>query len=331
MANIVVDLERALALKRQDGTPGRTSPRVLAEGNGWTVADVICTAGPNDRPYEEQHERTAIAIVLAGSFQHRSANARELMTPGSLMLGNSGQSFECGHEHSEGDRCVSFWYAPDYFDRLSFDAGARGRSTAFITARVPPIRSLSSLVASVAAGAAGLPDVPWAELGVHLAADAIGLAAHPSSHSGAFPPNTEARVTRAIRRIDRRPDDPLTLETLAREAGLSPYHFLRTFERVTGVTPHQYVRRARLREAARRLITESGTVLEIALDCGFGDVSNFNRAFRTEFGRSPLAFRRNRLRVRLQEDDRPAQAGRYSVRAPQRQGATVNTSNAPQL
>jgi len=303
LAKIAVDLERALALKRRDGAPGRTSPRVLARGDGWTVADVICTSGPQDRPYEEQHERPTIAIVLAGSFQLRSAQSpqssqssrgRELMTPGSLMLGGPGQCFECGHEHGEGDRCVSFWYAPDYFERLAFDAGARGSLTRFRAGRVPPVRSLSSAAVSAAAGVAGVLDVAWAELGVHLAVHAIELSSHPSSRAGALPPNTEARVTRAIRAIDRHPDEPLTLEALAREAGLSPYHFLRTFERLTGVTPHQYVRRARLREAARRLIAESGTVLDIALDCGFGDVSNFNRAFRTEFGRSPLAFRRHR-------------------------------------
>jgi AraC-like DNA-binding protein len=57
------------------------------------------------------------------------------------------------------------------------------------------------------------------------------------------------------------------------------------------VTPHQYLQRARLREAATRLRTNSGKVVDIALDCGFGDISNFNRAFRTEFGVSPRAFR----------------------------------------
>ena len=84
----------------------------------------------------------------------------------------------------------------------------------------------------------------------------------------------------------------MTLGSLAREAGLSRFHFLRTFERLTGVTPHQYVMRARLREAAIRLVAESGNVLDIALDCGFGDVSSFNRAFRNEFGVSPRVFRR---------------------------------------
>ncbi len=58
-----------------------------------------------------------------------------------------------------------------------------------------------------------------------------------------------------------------------------------------GITPHQYVLRARLRDAANRLVGESDKVLDVAFDSGFGDVSNFNRAFRTEFGVSPRGFR----------------------------------------
>jgi AraC family transcriptional regulator len=85
----------------------------------------------------------------------------------------------------------------------------------------------------------------------------------------------------------------LTLADLAREAGLSPYHFLRTFARVTGVTPHQFLRRTRLREAALRLVAQPDNVLDIALDTGFGDVSNFNRVFRAEFGESPRSYRRS--------------------------------------
>jgi AraC family transcriptional regulator len=100
-------------------------------------------------------------------------------------------------------------------------------------------------------------------------------------------------VTRVVRTIERHSDAGLTLGRLAQEAGLSPYHFLRTFERLTGLTPHQYLRRARLREAAIQLAYSEprSKVLDIALDCGFGDVSNFNRAFRAEFGVSPRVYR----------------------------------------
>jgi AraC family transcriptional regulator len=78
---------------------------------------------------------------------------------------------------------------------------------------------------------------------------------------------------------------------LAREAGLSPYHFLRVFEHLTTLTPHQFVRRARLRNAAAHLAATPSRVLDIAYDCGFNDVSNFNHAFLAEFGVPPRTFR----------------------------------------
>ncbi|ANB72026.1 hypothetical protein AYM40_06315 [Paraburkholderia phytofirmans OLGA172] len=81
------------------------------------------------------------------------------------------------------------------------------------------------------------------------------------------------------------------LASLAAAAGLSEFYFLRTFQRVTGVTPHQYVLRARLRAAALRLHDDSAKVVDIALDCGFNDLSNFNHAFRAEFASSPRAWR----------------------------------------
>jgi AraC-like DNA-binding protein len=59
---------------------------------------------------------------------------------------------------------------------------------------------------------------------------------------------------------------------------------------VTGTTPHQYLLRTRLRAAATRLISGTERILDVALDAGFGDMSNFSRAFRTEFGVSPPRF-----------------------------------------
>jgi AraC family transcriptional regulator len=288
------DLDRALARRRQHGTPGCTSPRMIASGDTWTVADVVCTSGPDDRPFEEQHSWYAIAVVLAGTFEYRSPAGHALMTPGSLLLGNHGQCFDCGHAHGEGDRCVSFWFAPDHFERLAADAGARRGDMRFTVARVPPLRDLSPLTARAALGIAGSDETPWEELSIALAARTLQLSAGVSSDAGGSAPNAEARVAQAVRTIDRYPADGWTLGGLAQAAGLSRYHFLRTFDRLIGVTPHQYVLRARLRDAALRLVRDSGSVLDIALDCGFGDVSNFNRAFRREFGMSPGDFRRQR-------------------------------------
>lgn len=294
MAKIAVERAWALAQRATHGSPGRPTSRVLAQGEGWRVADVVCTSGPEDRPFEERHADVSIAIVAAGSFQYRSGAGRELMTPGSLLLGAPGQYFECTHEHAVGDRCLSFWYAPWYFEGLAADAGARGAKADFRTPRLPPLRALSPLVARACAGLAGSVDVPWEELSVRLAAQTVQLASGLSPDPRGAPPSAVARVTRTVRMIERHPDARLSLGSLAREARLSPYHFLRTFDRLTGVTPHQYVLRARLREAALRLAVEPAKVLDVALDCGFGDLSNFNRAFRAEFGVSPRVYRRAR-------------------------------------
>jgi transcriptional regulator GlxA family with amidase domain len=100
-----------------------------------------------------------------------------------------------------------------------------------------------------------------------------------------------ARVTEIVRAIEDAPSVAFSIRGMAQDARLSPYHFLRTFESLTGVTPHQYVRRVRLRHAAARLASERTKVIDVAFDSGFGDVSNFNRAFRAEFGVSPSRYR----------------------------------------
>jgi AraC-like DNA-binding protein len=84
---------------------------------------------------------------------------------------------------------------------------------------------------------------------------------------------------------------PHKLTGLASMARMSPYHFLRSFRAVTGVTPHQWLLRARLRAAAERLAASREPVTRIAFDVGFEDLSNFTRSFRAEFGASPRQYR----------------------------------------
>src|SRR5690606_4246944 len=121
----------------------------------------------------------------------------------------------------------------------------------------------------------------WEELAIEIAARTAVLTADRPRPAQASP-GAERRVMQAVRRIERDLDDPLTLADLAREARLSPFHFLRTFRQITGVTPHQYIRRIRIRQAALRVLSSREPILTIALECGFCDVSNFNRAFRQE-------------------------------------------------
>ena len=277
--------------------PSELRLRPLAGGEGWNVCDVICNAGPHVRPSEEQHQVVSIAIVRSGTFQYRSGAGRELMTPGSLLLGNPGQYFECSHEHGVGDRCLSFSYQPWLLEELVSEAGLRVPRTPFSVLRVPVVRELSSVVARACARSAksllpldGEGTRSWEEIALELPVRALELA-NGTPNRGTSP-SAEARVTRVIRMIDDRPAEKHSLGDLATAAKLSRFHFLRVFQQFTSLTPHQYLRRIRLRRAATRLLLEPTAILDIALDSGFGDVSNFNHAFISEFAVSPRLFRR---------------------------------------
>ncbi len=99
------------------------------------------------------------------------------------------------------------------------------------------------------------------------------------------------RAVEAALWIDAHASDEIDLDAAARQAGLSPFHFLRLFRNVLGVTPHQYLVRARLRRAANLLVEKDRAITDIAFDVGFGDLSNFVRSFHRAAGVSPRAFR----------------------------------------
>lgn len=299
MGKIAVSLNEACAERDRLGASAGLRAQRLATGDGWFVEDVLCTHRPSDASFEERHTHYRVALVGAGTFACRGPHGRALLTPGSLLLGNAEDGFECGHEHGTGDRCLAFGYSPQMFEQLAFEAGVRGPAR-LKAVRVPPIGALAPLVAEASAawaasGAAA--DAAWDELAVRWAAAAATFAAQPT-RAPRSPLNAERGVARAVRLIERDAFARLTLDALAREAKLSRFHFVRVFARVTSLTPHRYLLRARLRAAAVRLITRDARVVDVAMMSGFGDVSSFNRAFRAEFGTTPRAYRTRRLGAR---------------------------------
>jgi AraC-like DNA-binding protein len=98
-------------------------------------------------------------------------------------------------------------------------------------------------------------------------------------------------IQRARRQIDDLYMQDLTLESLAEEARLSRYHFLRAFRREVGVTPHAYLTSRRI-AAAKQLLAGEAALSEVALACGFYDQSHFSRSFKGTTGVTPGQYRR---------------------------------------
>lgn len=97
------------------------------------------------------------------------------------------------------------------------------------------------------------------------------------------------RLTLAREYIHAKHTEELNLETLASEACLSPFHFLRLFKQAFGMTPHQYVLELRLEKARQVLhnLRNDVPLARLALDCGFNDVSSFTKAYKRRFGVLP--------------------------------------------
>ncbi len=102
---------------------------------------------------------------------------------------------------------------------------------------------------------------------------------------------TFARVLRARDAIHARFAEPLRLDQLAREAALSPFHFLRIFRSAFGETPHQYLTRVRI-EAAKRLLLADAPVTDVCFEVGFQSLGSFSALFARRVGAPPSAFRR---------------------------------------
>lgn len=260
----------------------------LASGPGWEVNEVLCSAGPGDRPFEEQHDAFCIAAVLQGTFRYRSSQGRATLVPGAVLLGNSGTCFECGHEHSRGDRCIAFHLSPQYLEGIVATVpGARRLS--FDVPRLPPSAALTPVVAAVEgtrADALALEETTLDFAGAVIAglADAESIQRPPSARD-------ERRITETVKLIEARAHEPLNLTGLSSEGAMSPYHFLRTFRAVVGATPYQFVLGLRLRHAAVKLRQTDQPISAIAYEAGFGDLSEFNRRFRRIMGTTPTRYR----------------------------------------
>lgn len=126
------------------------------------------------------------------------------------------------------------------------------------------------------------------------------IAAHLARHYAEIPKDTPGesaalpgfKLKQVTDRIESHLDEEFDLEQLAKQAGLSKFHFHRLFRQATGVSPAKYQLNARMNEARRRLRETKQSVVSVALDLGFSSPSHFAQVFRREARMTPSEYRR---------------------------------------
>ncbi len=189
-----------------------------------------------------------------------------------------------------------------YVRKGSFGCRSRGRFFELVEAigdraeiwqlgAAPPLPELMVLGELAQAAADGRSDVGLDEVGQVFASRFVEVVSGRAREPVSAAARDRRRAVETALWIDTHSHRQLDLADAAGQADISPFHFLRLFGSVLGVTPHQYLVRSRLRHAARLLADNERSVTDVAYDVGFGDLSNFVRTFHRAARVSPRRFR----------------------------------------
>ena len=259
----------------------------ISESRGLAIYDYRCQVGIGARPFVEQHARSSISFVRKGSFGYRTRGRHYDLVSGSILVGRAGDEYVCSHDHVCGDECLSLQLAPELVEAIG------DHDAIWSVGALPPVPELMILAELADLAAARRSDVALDEAGLLMAARFVQVAGGVSGRKPAInPARDRRRAVEAALWLEQHAHQAIDLDTVSRQAGLSPFHFLRLFARALGVTPHQYLVRCRLRHAARLLADPARSITDIAFDVGFADLSNFVRTFRRAAGVSPRTFRK---------------------------------------
>jgi AraC-like DNA-binding protein len=257
----------------------------LLQRKAISVSDFRCTAEPGDKPFAEQYRCHSVSYVRKGSFGCQTRGRSFELVAGSILVGYPGDEFICTHEHICGDECLSFFLEPELVEAIG------DRTEAWRLSAAPPLPELMVLGELAQAAVDGRSDIGLDEVGQLFASRFVEVVSGRTHQPVAATARDRRRAVETALWIEAHSHQQIELEAAAGQAEISPFHFLRLFSNVLGVTPHQYLVRSRLRHAARLLAEDSVSITDVAYDVGFGDLSNFVRTFHRAAGVSPRRFR----------------------------------------
>ena len=221
-----------------------------------------------------RHESFAFGAIEAGAMRFWHAGAVHLALPGEIIALNPGDVHDGRPDASVGCQ----------YRMLYVDASILGNQ-----ALAGPVLRDAQLARRISRFTRRAPDLLEEESGfAEILAALLGRHGRPplTVRTG----DERDSVARAKRHMRERLGEPLRLADIAAAVRLSPFYFLRTFKRATGMPPHAYLNQVRL-ERARELLRAGEPAAQVAVATGFADQSHLARRFKAAFGVTPGQYR----------------------------------------
>ena len=253
-------------------------PTILARpAADGAVGTYLMRAKVRDIVLGGHRSRLSVRWVGEGRYVYEIDGHRHVLTPGNFLIVNGGQCYNSGSEGPVESFTLSF-DAEDVPELPVVTRRVAGRFGELVGALTKAGRrevelDLDELFYET------LHAIGAVRTTVQQEIDAVGSGRRSTREE------LYRRVSRARDFLHDHAATPLTVEQMAAEACLSPFHFMRTFKRAFGVSPHRYLLDLRL-ERARALMGRYPLGVVAALS-GFADLSAFSKAFRARHGVAP--------------------------------------------
>lgn len=228
------------------------------------------------------HTEYSIGLVAAGSTRFTLCHRPQQAQPGQMVLIHPGEPHACNPDTGSGISYLMFYVATGWLCGAA--SGTPPRFPQPVLDDPELFRAWQDLYEAFAASA------PVSQRQALLMVCLHELVRRHAAQTAEPRPENPA-VSLARDHLANHADQRVPLDDLARLAGLSRHHFLRTFKAATGLPPHTYQLQQAV-EKAKSLLAEGAPISQAALDSGFSDQSHFSRLFRQFTGATPQQYRR---------------------------------------
>ena len=274
----------------------RIRPSVSSAGRGWENLQASVWQGKPGEYSVDALPDVWLILHRSGSSRLPAAGGRRTATPGLVSIIPAGMATEWVID--PGQDALTVHLSSERFKGLLDQEGKTVRDLERLPLRfavadplvAASLESLASELKSPQETGSLYVDRLADVLVLHLLRTSGGRIPEADEKGGLSP----AALRTVCERLEASAERGISLEELAREVGMSRFHFARAFRRSTAKSPHQYLTELRIERAKQMLVHSDLPVVEVAFAAGFGSQSHFTHTFRRATGLTPAAFRRRR-------------------------------------